>query len=311
MLAPCFGARPAVSGDYGGTKGGPKPRHPRIMLKLLKDPLLHFLALGACLFAVSALRGGDAEAPERIIVDAAEIERLRDATALMRGRPPTRDELLEVVEPAIRDEVLYREALALGLDVDDDEVRRRLIEKMQYLTQDLADPEPPSEEALRQFYEGSPQRFTIPERVTFEQVFFSPQMRGEALDTDVAAGLAALQAGADPAEVGDRTPLQLRFEEAARERVAVLFGDELTEALFGAEPGSWSGPYRSDFGLHLVRLVAHQPPRLPPFAEVRDQVLETYAAEQRGERNEAEYRRMRARYDVVIDWPDELGEADR
>ncbi|HEX7080673.1 MAG TPA: peptidylprolyl isomerase [Gammaproteobacteria bacterium] len=274
------------------------------MLKLLKDPLLHFLAIGAALFAISALRGGDGEAPERIVVSAAEVERLRAAAEVMQRRPPTRDELLEMLEPTIRDEVFYREALALGLDENDDEVRRRLIEKMQYLTQNLADPEPPSDEALREFYASSPARFTIPERVTFDQVFFSPSQRGDALERDVAEALDALRGGADPAGVGDRTPLELRFEQAGRDRVSVLFGEEMTNALFTMTPGGWTGPYRSDFGLHLVRLVERLPARLPPFEEAREQVREIYAAEKRAARNEQEYARMRARYDVVIEWPE-------
>jgi peptidyl-prolyl cis-trans isomerase C len=272
------------------------------MTNFLKDPLLHFLILGAALFAVSLWRD-DQEAADRILISEAQVERISAATALMRGRPPTEEELAEVIEPTIRDEVFYREALALGLDVDDDEVRRRLIEKMQYLTENLADPEPPSDEALRRYYEERPQLFTVPETVTFEQVFFSPQMRGDAVDADAAAALDALQGGADAAGVGDRTPLGLRFDDAPRERVEVLFSDALTGAVFTMEPGQWQGPYRSDFGLHVVRLLERSPARLPSYDEARAQVASAYAAEQRAERNAVEYARMRSRYDVVIEWP--------
>lgn len=279
-----------------------RPGRGLIVPKLLKDPLLHFLVIGACLFAVSLWRSED-DAGERIVIGSAQVERLRDATARMRGRPPTREELAEVLEPAIRDEVLYREALALGLDVNDDQVRTRLVEKMQYLTEDLADPEPPSAEALRAFFDSRSDLFTIPESVTFEQVFFGPQQRGANLEADAADALEALRSGADASAVGDRTPLQQRFDAAPRERVEVLFGGALTEAVFGMEPGRWSGPYRSDFGLHLVRLLERLPARLPSYEEVRDQVAATYAAQKRAERNAAEYARMRARYDVVIEWP--------
>src|SRR5690606_6888715 len=171
-----------------------------------------------------------------------------DAARRLYGREPTRDELEALLEPTIRDEVYYREALALGLDVDDDEVRRRLIEKMQYLTQDLADPEPPSEDELRAFFAEDPDRFALPAAVTFEQVFFSPRMRGEALEQDIEDARRALEQGADPLEAGDRTPLQLRFDAADRERIGVLFGEAMTDALFSLEPGGWAGPYPSDFG---------------------------------------------------------------
>ena len=274
------------------------------MSKLLKDPLLHFLLIGAGLFAFSAWRGESLQTGrERIVVAASQVSQLREATALLQGRAPSREELAELIEPAIREEVMYREALALGLDENDDEVRRRLIEKMQYLTQDLADPEPASEPELRAFYDESPARFQIPELVSFEQVFFSPSARGETLSSDTQGALTALRAGADPASVGDRTPLRDRYDDAPREQVDVLFGEALAESLFTMAPGEWQGPFQSDFGLHVVRLLARSASRLPPFEEIREQVLATFADVRRQEVNAAEYRKMRDRYDVVIDWP--------
>jgi hypothetical protein len=275
------------------------------MSRLIKDPLVHFLAIGAALFAIAAMRGEPVTAGrERIVVTAEQVAQARAAAAALQGREPTEEELAELIEPTIRDEVLYREALALGLDVNDDEVRRRLVEKMSYLTQDLADPEPSSEAALRQFYEASPQLFAIPQLVTFDQVFFSPGARGAALEAEAAAGLAELASGRAPAEVGDRTPLRESYEDAPREQVAVLFGEELADALFAAAPGQWTGPFRSDFGLHVVRLRERSAARLPPFEEIAARVAEEYAAQRRREANEAEYRKMRERYDVVIEWPE-------
>src|SRR5690606_26552218 len=133
------------------------------MPKLLKDPLVHFLVLGAALFAVSAWRGDVPEAGcrERIVIGPAQIEQVRQAATLLQGRPPSQAELAELIEPAVREEIFYREALALGLDENDDEVRRRLVEKMQYLTTDLADPEPASDEELRAFYAQEPERFRL------------------------------------------------------------------------------------------------------------------------------------------------------
>jgi peptidyl-prolyl cis-trans isomerase C len=274
------------------------------MTRLLKDPLVHFLAIGAALFAFAAWRGQSIGAgKEQIVISSAQVEQARDAAALLQGRPLTEAELAALIEPAIRDEVLYREALALGLDEEDDEVRRRLIEKMQYLTQDTADPEPSSEAELRAFYDASRERFEVPELVTFDQVYFSPGTRGDALRGDVDAGLAALRAGRPPVEVGDRTPLRETYQDAPREQVEVLFGDALAEAVFTLAPGDWTGPFESDFGQHLVRLRGRSERRLPPFDEVREQVAAEFAVERRRERNDAEYRRMRERYEVVIEWP--------
>jgi parvulin-like peptidyl-prolyl isomerase len=276
------------------------------VVRLLKDPLVHFLAIGIALFAASAWHGESIRAGrERIVVSAEQVAQARDAAAALKGRALTRDELAELIEPTVREEVLYREALALGLDENDDEVRRRLVEKMQYLTQDLADPEPGSEAELEAFYAAQPDRFAVPALVTFEQVFFDPGKRGAALGQDTAAGLAKLKAGAAPTDVGDRTPLRASYMDAPREQVAILFGDALADALFSVAPGTWVGPFRSDFGLHLVRLTARTERTLPPYAGIRDRVAAELAADRRRARNDADYARMRSHYDVVIEWPDE------
>ena len=278
---------------------------------LLKDPLVHFLLIGAVLFALLRWQSdGGRENPQEILIAAEQVTQLRQATAVLQGREPTRAELEQLVEPAIREEVYYREALALGLDVEDDEVRRRLVEKMQYLTEDLVDPEPASEEELRAFFDAAPERFLIPELVTFDQVFFSPSTRGDALAGDVEEALAALRDGAEPADVGDRTPLQERFEDAPRERVAVLFGEDMTNAVFTLPPGDWSGPYQSDFGAHLVRMISRSVARQLTFDQVREQAREAFAADRRRTANERAYAEMRARYDVVVDWPEPLAEAN-
>ena len=271
---------------------------------LLKDPLVHFLALGGLMFAFFLWRDGVPE-PDEILISAQRVEELRRSATLLEGRAPTAAELRDIVAPAIREEVYYREALALGLDVDDDEVRRRLVEKMQYLTEDLADPEAASDEELRAFYESSAALFVVPEQVTFDQVFFSPSLRGDALDSDVAAALEALISGANPTQFGDRTPLENRFSDSARERVLVLFGEAMTNALFTAEPNVWLGPFESDFGLHLVRLIEKAAARRPPYEAIVEQVRQVFADTRRREANEAAYAEMLTRYDVTVEWPEE------
>jgi len=275
------------------------------MTRALKDPLLHFLLIGASLFALAAWRGEWISAGrERIVVGAEQVAQARDAAELLKGRPLSDDELAALIEPTVRDEVLYREALALRLDANDDEVRRRLIEKMSYLTQDLADPAPSSEAELRKFYDDWPARFEAPELATFDQVFFSPSERGDSLRADAEAGIAALRAGRAPAEVGDHTPLRATYEKVPRDQVALLFGEALAEAVFTLAPGDWVGPYRSDFGLHAVRLRARSERRQPAYDEIHDRVAAEFAAQRRRERNEAEYRRMRAHYEIVIEKPE-------
>ena len=113
-----------------------------------------------------------------------------------------------------------------------------------------------------------------------------------------------MRAGRAPADVGDRTPLRESYDDAPREQVAVLFGEELATALFGSEPGEWTGPFRSDFGLHVVRLRARSAARLPPYDEIAARVAEEYGAQRRREANERQYRDMRSRYEIVIEQPE-------
>ena len=267
---------------------------------LRKDPLIHFLVIGGLLFAFLSWMGGEPP-PEQIVISADRVAELSRSAALLQGRPPTEAELERLVEEAIREEVYYRRALALGLDVDDDEVRRRLIEKMAYVTENVADPEPP-EADLRAYFEQNAERFRIPELVTFDQVFFSPRMRGESVQADAEAALAALQSGGDPAVNGDSTPLAGRFDDADPDRVRVLFGEALTAAVFAAEPGDWIGPYESDFGWHLVRVSARSAARDPAFAEVEAQVRSDFAAARLEQANQAAFDAMRAYFDIAVQW---------
>jgi peptidyl-prolyl cis-trans isomerase C len=270
---------------------------------LHRDPLIHFLVIGAVLFAALTWLGSGTsdDSEERIVIPADEVAALARSAELLQGRPPTDVELADLVEAAVREEVYYRRALALGLDVDDDEVRRRLIEKMQYLTEDTADPEPP-EADLEAFFEANRESFRIPQLVTFDQVFFSPRMRGDAVVADAEAALASLQNGASQEDVGDSTPLDSRFVAADPDRVRVLFGDALTETVFSEPDGVWLGPFESDFGWHLVRVVERSPARDPDFAEVEAAVRDAYAADRLERANEAAFAEMRSHFDIAVQW---------
>ena len=275
------------------------------MLRFLKDPLVHFLAIGAMLFALSAWFGQSVTTGrERIVISADQVAKIRETARLVKGHAPTRAEVAGLVEPAIREEVLYREALALHLDANDDEVRRRLVEKMRYLTEDLADPAPASEAQLRAFYREHPERFTVPELASFDQVFFDPKKRGDNVRADAEAAVKELVAGKSLDQVGDRTPLRLSYDDAPRDQIEVLFGKPMAEALFTMPTGEWQGPFQSDFGWHMARVRKREMSRLPPFDEIHDRVLAEYGAEQRRVHNAAEYARMRSHYDVVVEWPD-------
>jgi hypothetical protein len=267
---------------------------------LRKDPLIHFLLIGALLFASLSLLAPEPE-PESILISAGTVDRLRESATLLQGRPPTEAELAALVRDAVRDEVYYREALAQGLDADDSVVRQRLIDKMRELNENVVDPVP-AETDLAAWFDANAARFRIPEMVSFDHVFFSPRQRGETVRADAEAALATLRSGADVATIGDSTPLGARFEAADAERVRLLFGDALTSAVFEAEPDLWLGPYESGFGWHLVRVVEQTSARDPEFAEVEALVRETYAAERLAAANAAALAEMLDRFEVRVEW---------
>jgi hypothetical protein len=270
-----------------------------------RDPLIHFLVIGGLLFAVLSWFGRTPDPLERIVISADAVAEIARSAELLQGRPPTEQELARLVEDAVRQEVYYRRALALELDVDDDEVKRRLVEKMQYLTENTADPEPPDSDLLA-YFAANTEKFRIPPLVTFDQLFFSPRMRGDTVVAEATAALRQLRDGAGAEGFGDSTPLDSRFEQADPNRIRILFGDGLTDAVFAEAIGEWIGPFESDFGWHLVRILERSATRDPAFAEVEAQVRDDYSARLLEQSNQAAFDEMRALFDIAVQW-----EADR
>lgn len=279
------------------------------MRKLLRDPLVHFLLIGAGLFAVLSWQGEETD-PRRITLSATQVRTALQTMLPGAGYPQTRSELEELIQPLVRDEIFYREALALGLDTNDDQVRTRLIEKMRYVSEDLADPEPANEAQLRELYAANPVRFAAPELVSFEHIFYSPRQRGDAALTDAESAVDLLRSGGELTNPGDSTPLGEEFRDASPERLTILFGEEMTQALFRSPIDEWRGPFESEFGFHLIRVLARSDARQPAFAEVEDQVREAFAEDERAKRNDETWQVLRDRYEVMIEWPEELDAAN-
>ncbi|REJ73098.1 MAG: peptidyl-prolyl cis-trans isomerase [Acidobacteria bacterium] len=274
--------------------------------RLLRDPFVVFLLIGAGLFALDAWRGGG-EVDRDIVVSRAEMARLAGLWEAQSGRAPTPEELAGLVEATVREEVLFREALRLGLDQDDTIIRRRLAQKMGFLLDDTTRLEDPDEAALRRWFEGRAERWAEPPRWSFRHVYFSVDRRGEQqAQADATGVLERLRSASPPAwrSLGDPFMLQREYAERTAQDVGELFGRRFADALATSGEGAdaeWFGPVRSALGLHLVQVVATSPPRQRGFEEVRAQVLEEWRRERRREANEQAYRDLRARYEVEIE----------
>ena len=275
------------------------------MLKPFKDPLFHFLLLGVAFFVLFEWVAGDTpteiDRAEEIVITEGRIRALSENFAKVWQRPPTEQELDSLIQEHIREEVLYREALAMGLDRDDTIVRRRMRQKIEFLSEDIVSLVEPSEEELQAFLAAQPERFREESRYSFRQIYLNADERGKSVEADALALLAELRENdGDASELGDRLMIEHRFEDAGERDIARALGTQFLEALADCPTGSWQGPIVSGFGLHLVHISARIDGRVPELAQVREAVFREWSAEQRKKTNEAFYEMLRERYTVTI-----------
>lgn len=258
---------------------------------LLREPLVHFLLAGAAIFAVF----GNSSSPDerRIVIDSARIQRIAGEFEQSFRRLPSQEELDDLIREDVKNEVYYREGLRLGLDRDDIVVKRRLRSKMQGFETTAEDLPAPDDATLRKWIDDHPGRFAGQPQYSFDQRYLGSTSGG------AGAALAMLNEGKDFA--GAPAPLPGHFENADGLAVADLLGDDFVKALDRLPLGVWAGPVASGVGQHLVRLRSRNPATTPPLGEIRQRVENDWRSEKAREASDAAYRKMLARYDVVIE----------
>jgi len=268
--------------------------------RLWREPLLHFLLLGAALFFYYDLAGENVEAPpKRIHVERGQIEQLAANFERTWSRPPTPDEREALIESHVREEVFYREALAMGLDRDDPLVRRRLRMKLEFMLEDLATQDV-DDARLNEYLQQNSDRFRSEAELSFILVFLDPAKRAQ-LNSDAAELLKQLNDGADPDSLGDPTLVPNRLERARENDITRLFGEAFTDQVVSLPLTTWSGPIKSPFGAHLVRIDKRVDAGLPALSEIRDEVLREYQVEQRALQKNLVYDRLREDYEVSVE----------
>ena len=280
--------------ESGGT---PPDRIPR----WLRDPLVVFVLLGIGVFALDGWLAGGETARPVIEITPDEVERLRARWIAQWGREPTGDELQTLVDEAVDEEILYREAQRLGLDRNDAIVRRRLAQKLTFILEDAGATGPPSESEVEEYYARHAERYRRPGRTTFDHVFLSGDSRTDPAG-DATALLDEVDAGNDDGwqRLGDPFMLARSYADRSDHELAGLFGRVFTEAVAGLPVGGWNGPVESTYGAHLVRVNARTPSRAPALAEVRDRVLTDLREDRRRERSLAAYQELRDAYEVRL-----------
>lgn len=266
------------------------------MRRFLREPLLHFFLAGLVLF-LAGQAWSDAQDRRVIRVTPERVASLAATWRLQFGSPPSPKELSAAIAGYVREEALYREGQAMGLDRDDEVVRRRIAQKVEFLNQDRSLPKPPGDAALRAWFEAHAAAYAAPALTSFSHLYFSPDRPGDA-QARAAAALAALGRG-EPVDA-DPYPDPSGFERLSAEAARRQFGDsELARQLDAAPIGAWSGPWRSGYGWHLVRVTAREPAGRADFEAVKDRVLADYMAEAQNEANAKAIARLVGRYRVV------------
>jgi hypothetical protein len=277
-------------------------------MRLIREPLFHFLVLGAVIFAAHGfITRHRTDKPGEIVVTQAALENIATGFTRTWQRPPTEDELQGLLRDYIRDEAAYREALALGLDRDDMIVRRRLRQKLEFVSDELAMRTEPSDAELQSFLEAHPGTFQTEPLFSFRQIFFNPQRHGENLHRDVARVLDALQRSGShvpQTALGDPFLLQQSFDDVTLPDLKKTFGEHFASAISSLPVASWQGPIDSGYGVHLVFIAQHMDSHLPTLAEVRAQVRREYLDAKRGEATDNFYKVLLSRYSVRIEPPE-------
>lgn len=291
----------------------PLAPRPSTLRKLLREPLVHFLFIGAAIYLLYGVFAEPVteETNNTIVISAAEIEWLQTTWQKRWNRLPTAEELDGLIQQYIRETVLYREALTMGLNKHDPIIRRRLAQKLEFLAKDLVALTPPTDEELQTYFDAHRQRYVEPARFTFTQVFIDPDKRGDATLADAETIKATLMAQGDAMDnagaLGDDLMLQNYYPENSQADIQKQFGSGFAESLVELSPGEWHDPVLSGYGVHLVYVHHISEPPVPVFAEVRERVQQDWQTEKGDELNEQFYSNLRDRYTIVIEKPTKAG----
>jgi hypothetical protein len=280
------------------------------MKRWLREPLIHFLLIGAALFAADHYlqpAGGAASSSKQINLSLDDLAQLATLFQSQWRRDPTPTEFGRVVEQKVQSEVLYREAMAMGLDKNDEIVKRRMAQKMQFLAEDVAAAREPNTEELKSWFEKNSAKFALPPRLSFRHLYFSPDRRGTQARDDAAKALAQLtgqpQDTKTAAGIADPFMFQDYYRDRAPDYLGKEFGPQFAQAVEKLAPGSWQGPVESGFGWHLVFVDTVISGRAPDFEEIESDIKTAWLAEQKAVAWGKAYKEMRAKYTVLLPRP--------
>lgn len=273
---------------------------PRSLLgRVLREPLLHFTVIAAVIFALSALMiRTDQTDPQQIVITDGDLAQMLIAWRAQDRPQPSPAQIRNMLATKVHEEVLYREALAMGLDEDDVIIKRRLAQKMDFLAEDLSDLRVPTREDLRDWLQTHPADFAEPPRVAFSHKYYSFDQHGT--DTQAAAISALAAASTGVPKGADRFMYKGTYANQSPAQISAIFGQIFADTLFNQKPGRWAGPIESGFGWHLVHIDSLIPGRVPALEKIEDQVTRSWVIAQREVVKGMAYEAMRDKYKIVL-----------
>jgi peptidyl-prolyl cis-trans isomerase C len=299
---------PAIAEEQPLTENSEsRPRSSTAIKRWLREPLLHFLLIGMTLFGIYGYmhRGrGGVESSRQIVVSLDELRAMDMYFVSQWHRQPSPAEFQAMVEDKVREEVLYREGLAMGLDKDDTIVKRRMAQKMQFIAEDVGAAHEPSTAELKAWFGKNSNKFALPSRYSFRHIYFSPDRRGKNAQEDAARALTKIAGQPEDSKLAsslaDPFMFQDYYGDRAPEALAKEFGPQFVVALEKLKPGSWQGPIESGYGWHVVFLDTIIPGRIPAFEEMEPDVKTAWLAEQKQLAWTTAYKEMRDKYTVLL-----------
>lgn len=278
------------------------------MKKVLKNPVVYFFVLGFIVFGLHSFLNKDIENssndPFIVEMTSADIEWLRSTWVSRMKRQPTNDELQNLIDSYIREEILSREAVAMDLDERDTVIKRRLVQKLKFVFEDLAETFDPKDDELTNYMQENQGKYQIPEMISFTHVYFNPDKREDVIK-EAKAVLSRLQAGGINAKeaisLADTIMMDASYSQKTPNEVARIFGREFSKELFSLQDKKWHGPIKSPFGVHLVYINNRVASRMPKFDRIRENVKYDYMYDYKKEVIEKAYNTVKSRYTILVE----------
>lgn len=272
---------------------------------MIQEPILQFLFVALILFLANYLVHGSKSntSTQLVTISRGQVQQIAERFRLLANRSPNPTELRALVNEFVDEEISYREAIARSLDVDDTIVRRRMRQKLEFLAEDGNATEEPGEQQLKVWLSSHPEKYQLPNKLSFKHVLASRDIRSDKADLDAQKFLLQLNAGEKPDTLGDASMLPLSLSLMSQKRIATLFGESFAKSIFSITENGWFGPIKSPYGSHLVLITERKASITPAFNQIHDQLRTDWIESKRRQAKNNFLSNIRQGYIVNIEWP--------